>query len=91
MIFIYVFSQLVELAALFSAQDDQEHLLPVGMLLAEDKVAVVRKSAFRVLAAVLKRFSLEDAQNKESNVVSNFVAEIIPRFAHSNRWSQRQM
>ena len=44
---------MLEMLELFTPVDIAEHMVPIAMILGEDKVAVVRLAAFKLVSTVL--------------------------------------
>lgn len=64
-----------------------EHLLPIAMHLAEDRVAEVRNISLKVLAGMLRQGTTAG----QDVLVSTFVNDIINRFSLSKKWCKRQV
>ncbi|KAK3581114.1 hypothetical protein CHS0354_033907 [Potamilus streckersoni] len=79
--------QLVLISELFLAREIYEHLLPLGMVLAEDKVAEVRREALRLISGILRRLNA----SQEEKLMRYLVNQLMGKFAHNQKWSKRQL
>ncbi|KAL4234722.1 Serine/threonine-protein phosphatase 4 regulatory subunit 1 [Mactra antiquata] len=79
--------QLVLISELYSAQEVSEFLLPMAMLLAEDRVAEVRTDAYHLVGVMLKRM-VESGDDRLVQFLNN---QLISRFAHDQKWARRQI
>ncbi|XP_064640265.1 serine/threonine-protein phosphatase 4 regulatory subunit 1-like isoform X2 [Lineus longissimus] len=78
--------QLVLLCDLYNAEDLSDHLLPVSLKLAADKVCEVRQCAFRLISVLLKTFS----EDEDQKYLQGLVNDLIDKFAQSAKWYGRQ-
>ncbi|CAH1779325.1 unnamed protein product [Owenia fusiformis] len=83
--------QLVLLCELFSSEQISEHLVPVAMCLADDRVSEVRNMAFKVLSMMMKRLNMSGESNTDLNLAKQFTDDIIKKFANQNKWNKRQI
>ncbi|KAL3859973.1 hypothetical protein ACJMK2_010151 [Sinanodonta woodiana] len=79
--------QLVLISELFMAKEICEHLLPLGMLLAEDKVAEVRHEALRLIGGILRRLNA----SQEEKLMRYLINQVMGKFAHNQKWNKRQL
>ncbi|XP_060074530.1 serine/threonine-protein phosphatase 4 regulatory subunit 1-like isoform X2 [Ylistrum balloti] len=79
--------QLMLMSELFSAHEVSHYLLPLGITLAEDKVAEVRQAAFRLLSIMMKRM----ADQNDEKLTVGLVKALKEKFAESNKWARRQV
>ncbi|XP_021372324.1 serine/threonine-protein phosphatase 4 regulatory subunit 1-like isoform X2 [Mizuhopecten yessoensis] len=79
--------QLMLMSELFSADEVSRYLLPLGITLAEDKVAEVRQAAFRLLSIMMKRM----ADRNDEKLTIGLVKALKEKFAESNKWARRQV
>ncbi|XP_038070184.1 serine/threonine-protein phosphatase 4 regulatory subunit 1-like isoform X2 [Patiria miniata] len=78
--------QLISLCDMYEPGDVCEHLFPIALTLAGDRVADVRFTAYRLLGVIMKRINTADDQTLRQN----FIDGIITRYANSDRWFGRQ-
>ncbi|XP_072013364.1 serine/threonine-protein phosphatase 4 regulatory subunit 1-like isoform X2 [Amphiura filiformis] len=78
--------QLVLLCDLFDPSDVCEHLFPIALTLAGDRVADVRFTAYKLLGVIFKKVNVTN----NATLQRGFVNDIITKFAHSPRWFGRQ-
>lgn len=70
---------------LFTPDDIGDFVTPVAMILASDRVAEVRHTAFRALSGILR------AVAHDNQLLSAMVRRLRQNFALHSRWCQRQM
>ncbi|ELT87826.1 hypothetical protein CAPTEDRAFT_156976 [Capitella teleta] len=77
--------QLLVLLDLFTADDVGDFVTPVAMILATDRVAEVRLTAFRALSGIMKSVA------HDNQLLTSMVRRLKQNFAEHHRWCQRQM
>ncbi|XP_052816224.1 serine/threonine-protein phosphatase 4 regulatory subunit 1-like isoform X2 [Mya arenaria] len=82
-----VAEQLVLISELYSASEISDHLLPMALSLAEDRVAEVRIDAYHLVSVMIKRMRMEG----DERLVQYLINQLIGRFAHNHKWARRQI
>ncbi|XP_022104336.1 serine/threonine-protein phosphatase 4 regulatory subunit 1-like isoform X2 [Acanthaster planci] len=78
--------QLILLCDMYDPSDVCEHLFPIALALAGDRVADVRFTAYRLLGVIMKRINTAE----DRTLMQNFIDGIISKYANSDRWFGRQ-
>ncbi|XP_074644442.1 serine/threonine-protein phosphatase 4 regulatory subunit 1-like [Tubulanus polymorphus] len=78
--------QLILMCDMYSSDDISEHLVHVSMALVSDKVAEVRRVAYRLVSVVLKKFYDE----KGERFLVSFVDDLVDKYGMSCKWYGRQ-
>ncbi|CAG2167895.1 unnamed protein product [Oppiella nova] len=85
--------QIVELAHIYTASEIKEYLLPIGLVLLNDKVSEVRLAAIRLISVLIKQIFETLVYEPTTSCVDNrldIIWELNGQLADSNRWIQRQ-
>ncbi|XP_014674064.1 PREDICTED: serine/threonine-protein phosphatase 4 regulatory subunit 1-like [Priapulus caudatus] len=80
---LFDFLKCLHLCQLFTPGEISEHIVPVAMVLASDKVSDVRCMSYKLLGVILR--SLRNSEN----LMQGFVNDLIEGLALSYRWSGR--
>ncbi|XP_033625553.1 serine/threonine-protein phosphatase 4 regulatory subunit 1-like isoform X2 [Asterias rubens] len=78
--------QLILLCDMYDPGDVCEHLFPIALSLAGDRVADVRFTAYRLLGVIMKRINMSGNPVLRQNSIDG----IINKYAKSDRWFGRQ-
>ncbi|XP_054165039.1 serine/threonine-protein phosphatase 4 regulatory subunit 1-like [Oppia nitens] len=84
--------QIMDLTDIYSANEIKEYLLPIGLVLLNDKVSEVRIAAIRLVSVLMKQIfesSLYDSSIAGDNRL-DIIWELNTQFADSTKWVQRQ-
>ncbi|XP_067291244.1 serine/threonine-protein phosphatase 4 regulatory subunit 1 isoform X2 [Pseudorasbora parva] len=76
--------QLVLLLELYSAQDVHDYLRPLAFCLCTDRVSSVRWTSYRLVSEIIRKLS------SCSSLLVSFLAELVEKFCHCQKWSGRQ-
>lgn len=76
--------QLVLLLELYSAQDVHDYLRPLAFCLCTDRVSSVRWTSYRLVSEIIRKLS------SCSSLLVCFLSELVEKFCHSQKWSNRQ-
>ncbi|XP_052229357.1 serine/threonine-protein phosphatase 4 regulatory subunit 1-like isoform X1 [Dreissena polymorpha] len=79
--------QLALIAELYSATEISDHLLPMAIALAEDKVAEVRLDAYHLISVMIKRMR----DSGDEKLVQYLINQLIQKFALNSNWARRQI
>ncbi|XP_066289778.1 serine/threonine-protein phosphatase 4 regulatory subunit 1-like isoform X1 [Branchiostoma lanceolatum] len=78
--------QMMQLGDLFPASELAEHVCPVALSLAGDKVSDVRLIAYKLVAVLTKQLQ----EDHDDALVFHFLTDLITNYAQSRRWQRRQ-
>ncbi|CAG2101590.1 unnamed protein product, partial [Medioppia subpectinata] len=84
--------QIIELADIYTASEIMEYLLPIGLVLLNDKVSEVRLAAIRLISVLIKQIFesfLYDPTTYTDNRL-DIIWELNSQLAESSKWIQRQ-
>ncbi|XP_044118704.1 serine/threonine-protein phosphatase 4 regulatory subunit 1-like isoform X3 [Neovison vison] len=78
--------QLILILELYNPNDVHDYLMHIALKLCADKVSEVRWISFKLVVAILQKFS----SHSESALGLSFISELIIRFRHCTKWVGRQ-
>lgn len=78
--------QLIPITSLYSPIDVKEYLIPITLILVNDKVCAVRRVAIRAIAVMLKRLH----QSSNTELQRNLLIELEQKFKCGSKWILRQ-
>ncbi|XP_041103705.1 serine/threonine-protein phosphatase 4 regulatory subunit 1-like isoform X2 [Polyodon spathula] len=76
--------QLVLLLDLYCGKDVYDYLRPLAFSLCTDRVSSVRWTSYKLICEIIKKLS------SDSQLVADFMAELVDKFCHCSKWSGRQ-